>query len=89
MNNRLNTVREDHIRLCLALIEDEVYRNFRTFSTNAVLPKANEQPEANLEKASGSIEDFHGKYHAIIGGTGHMSFISTAAFDPIFWMHHW
>ncbi|KAH7232954.1 common central domain of tyrosinase-domain-containing protein [Fusarium tricinctum] len=88
MNNRLNTVREDQIRLCLALIEDKVYRNFRTFSTNAVLPKANEQPEANLEKASGSIEDFHGKYHAIIGGTGHMSFISTAAFDPIFWMHH-
>ncbi|CAJ0543941.1 Ff.00g040030.m01.CDS01 [Fusarium sp. VM40] len=88
MNNRLNSVREDHIRLCLALMEDEVYRNFRTFSTNAVLPKANEKPEANVEEASGSIEDFHGGYHGTIGGNGHMSFISTAAFDPIFWMHH-
>jgi hypothetical protein len=25
MNNRLNSVREDQIRLCLALIEGEVY----------------------------------------------------------------
>ncbi|CVL03756.1 related to tyrosinase precursor (monophenol monooxygenase) [Fusarium mangiferae] len=90
MNDKLNSIREDEIRLCLSLIEDEVYRNFRTFSTNAVLPKAKQQPESTLENASGSIEDFHGKYHGYIGGfrSGHMSFISTAAFDPIFWMHH-
>jgi tyrosinase len=47
------------------------------------------KPEANLEETSGSIEDFHGGYHGTIGGNRHMSFISTAAFDPIFWMHRW
>ncbi|GJC86338.1 tyrosinase [Colletotrichum liriopes] len=94
MNDLLNSVREDHIRLCLAMIEDQVYRNFRTFSTNAVVLNAKEQPEEKLGQASGSIEDFHGKYHVTIGGpprtgpTGHMSHIAMAAFDPIFWMHH-
>lgn len=69
-------------------MEDEVYRNYRTFATNAILSKA---PDNVLENASGSIEDFHGQYHGIIGGygAGHMGHISLAAFDPIFWMHHW
>ncbi|KAF5719305.1 tyrosinase precursor (monophenol monooxygenase) [Fusarium globosum] len=89
LNAQLNQARENRIRLCLALIEDEVYRNFRTFSTNAVFPKPNENPQATLERASGSIEDLHNSYHMIIGGeAGHMNDPSTAAFDPIFWMHH-
>jgi len=38
----------------------------------------------------GSIEGLHGNFHTIIGGTnGHMSHPSIAAFDPIFWFHHW
>ncbi|KAF5586322.1 tyrosinase precursor (monophenol monooxygenase) [Fusarium pseudocircinatum] len=91
MNEKLNSVREDRVRLCLALIEDEVYRNFRTFATNAVLPKAKEKLESTLERPSGSIEDLHNGYHGTIGGSGgsgHMSWIETSAFDPIFWMHH-
>ncbi|KAF5693620.1 tyrosinase precursor (monophenol monooxygenase) [Fusarium denticulatum] len=89
LNDGLNQERENRIRLCLALVEDEVYRNFRTFSTNAVFPKPNEEPRATLERPSGSIEDLHNSYHMIIGGdTGHMNDPSTAAFDPIFWMHH-
>ncbi|KAF5591026.1 tyrosinase precursor (monophenol monooxygenase) [Fusarium subglutinans] len=89
MNVQLNQDREGRIRLCLALMEDEVYRNFRTFSTNAVLSKPGERPIAMLEEASGSIEDFHGAYHVTIGNPdGHMGSIATAAFDPIFWMHH-
>ncbi|KAF5987868.1 Tyrosinase [Fusarium coicis] len=87
MNAKLNRIREDEIRICLALIQDEVYRNFKTFSTNAVL-KPNENLRATLDWASGSLEDFHNKYHGYIGGNGHMSFRETAAFDPIFWMHH-
>ncbi|RBQ80962.1 hypothetical protein FVER14953_10660 [Fusarium verticillioides] len=88
MNKKLNKVREDELRICLALMEDEVYRNYRTFSTNAVL-KPGEKPTAMLEEASGSIEDFHGGYHVTIGDpSGHMGSIATAAFDPIFWMHH-
>jgi hypothetical protein len=38
----------------------------------------------------GSIEALHGNYHTIIGGSnGHMSHPSIAAFDPVFWFHHW
>lgn len=92
MNEQLNQVREDRIRLCLALIEDKIYRNFRTFATNAVFPKPDEKPKATLERPSGSIEDLHNGYHGTIGGNsgnGHMSWQETSAFDPIFWMHHW
>lgn len=89
MNGQLNLKREDRIRMCLALMEDEVYRNFGTFATNAVFPKPNEKPKATLERPSGSIESFHGAYHVTIGGDGHMGSIASAAFDPIFWMHHW
>ncbi|KAF5633744.1 tyrosinase precursor (monophenol monooxygenase) [Fusarium sp. NRRL 25303] len=91
MNGKLNQVRENRIRLCLSLIEDKVYRNFRTFSTNAVLPGAREQPGETLDQPTGSIEDLHNGYHGTIGGDrgrGHMSWQETSAFDPIFWMHH-
>ncbi|SCV49123.1 related to tyrosinase precursor (monophenol monooxygenase) [Fusarium fujikuroi] len=88
MNEQLNLKREDRIRMCLALMEDEVYRNFGAFATNAVFPKPNEKPKATLERPSGSIESFHGAYHVTIGGDGHMGSIASAAFDPIFWMHH-
>ncbi|KAF5635886.1 tyrosinase precursor (monophenol monooxygenase) [Fusarium sp. NRRL 52700] len=89
MNVQLNQTRENRVGLCLSFIEDEVYRNFRTFATNAVFPKPNEKPGAILQRASGSIEGFHGGYHVTIGGDGHMGSIASAAFDPIFWMHHW
>ncbi|KAF5642479.1 tyrosinase precursor (monophenol monooxygenase) [Fusarium tjaetaba] len=89
MNKQLNKDRESRVSMCLALMEDEIYRNFRTFSTNAVFPKPNEKPKATLERPSGSIEDFHGAYHVTIGSkNGHMGSIASAAFDPIFWMHH-
>jgi Common central domain of tyrosinase len=38
----------------------------------------------------GSIEGMHNNYHGLIGGSGgHMNHPSIAAFDPVFWMHHW
>ena len=38
----------------------------------------------------GSIEALHGNYHILLGGAnGHMSHPSIAAFDPVFWLHHW
>ncbi|KAH7311251.1 hypothetical protein B0I35DRAFT_481241 [Stachybotrys elegans] len=94
MNDLLNSVREDQIRLCLNIIGDQVYRNFRTFSTNAVFLDPKEQPTEKLKEPSGSIEHLHNTYHGTIGGLpnmgprGHMSFIEMAAFDPIFWIHH-
>ncbi|OBS26116.1 hypothetical protein FPOA_00059 [Fusarium poae] len=88
MNIQLNSVREGRVGICLSLIEDQVYRNFRMFSTNAVDNNTEEQPAEKLEQPSGSIEDLHNNYHGTIGGEGHMSKIKTAAFDPIFWIHH-
>jgi hypothetical protein len=39
---------------------------------------------------SGSLEGtIHDAYHGITGGGGHMTRTSVAAFDPIFWIHHW
>jgi tyrosinase len=37
----------------------------------------------------GSLEDIHNAVHDYVGGTGHMGDPSIAAFDPIFWFHHW
>ncbi|KAF8858063.1 Di-copper centre-containing protein [Acephala macrosclerotiorum] len=36
-----------------------------------------------------SLESVHNDVHVAIGGNaGHMSYLSYAAFDPIFWLHH-
>jgi len=37
----------------------------------------------------GSIEGVHDTVHGVAGGGGHMSVIPYAAFDPLFWLHHW
>lgn len=56
------------------------YKDYRIFS--------NHSTRGGL--ASGSIEGFHDQYHGIIGGpVGHMSVPPVAAYDPIFWLHHW
>ncbi|KIK59858.1 hypothetical protein GYMLUDRAFT_44328 [Collybiopsis luxurians FD-317 M1] len=38
--------------------------------------------------ASNSLEGIHDGIHVDVGGNGHMSDPSVAAFDPIFFMHH-
>ncbi|KAE9400782.1 tyrosinase [Gymnopus androsaceus JB14] len=38
--------------------------------------------------ASNSLEGIHDSVHVDVGGNGHMSDPSVAAFDPIFFMHH-
>lgn len=44
----------------------------------------------------GSIETLHNSLHRWCGGGsfgepayGHMAIVAVAAFDPIFWLHHW
>ena len=48
--------------------------------------------------AYASLEDIHDNIHVILGGPGpsdqaapqgHMSIVPYAAFDPVFWLHHW
>ncbi|KAF2753869.1 Di-copper centre-containing protein [Pseudovirgaria hyperparasitica] len=36
----------------------------------------------------GSLEGIHNTVHNAVGGGGHMGSPATAAFDPIFWLHH-
>ncbi|KAL9050230.1 MAG: hypothetical protein Q9162_006765 [Coniocarpon cinnabarinum] len=55
--------------------------NYTTFSTDAYDPK---QAPQNWS----SLEDIHNSIHVLTGGHGHMSRVPSAAFDPIFWLHH-
>jgi tyrosinase len=61
------------------MIENRVYGNYATFASSSQTPGP-----------SGSLESIHGAYHFFIGGiSGHMSSVPIAAFDPVFWIHHW
>ncbi|KAF1986411.1 Di-copper centre-containing protein [Aulographum hederae CBS 113979] len=35
-----------------------------------------------------SIENPHNTIHSVIGGSGHLSSVPVAGFDPLFWLHH-
>lgn len=103
MNQALNKIREDEMRLSLAMIERGEYSNFKYFSTaRAVsIPGRRDDPSKIIKNFTGSIESLHNNYHVYTGGFagareniktrigGHMSCVPVAAFDPIFWFHHW
>ncbi len=38
--------------------------------------------------AYASLEGIHNNIHVWVGGSGHMTHVPVAAFDPIFWLHH-
>jgi tyrosinase len=80
MNTAINQNRESGTGQILNMITDPAYNQWDAFSTD----------EAGLTPTSGSLEDIHGNYHVIIGNIpGHMSQVAVAAFDPVFWFHHW
>lgn len=43
---------------------------------------------SNDLQSSDSIEALHDTVHNTLGDGGHMSWLSVAAFDPVFWLHH-
>lgn len=97
MNNNLNKIREDEMRASLSMIEAGAYSNFLAISTTGVIIKGAD-PDTNkiLQDNTGSLEGLHNNYHVYVGGfsgndsnTGHMSCVPVAAFDPVFWIHHW
>ena len=99
MNQALNMIREDEMRSSLVMIERGEYSNYPNFSTNGVRIKLDNLSEI-LEKNTGSLEGLHNNYHVYIGGftgprepmttkIGHMTCVPIAAFDPVFWIHHW
>jgi hypothetical protein len=66
-------------------MEDGAYNKYIDYATAGTVA---ENPLDGV-RPSGSLEDIHGAYHGYIGSGGHMSAVETAAFDPIFWFHHW
>lgn len=79
MNATINDARESNMNLLLSMLTTKAYNSFVIFSSTAL-----------TRGASGNLESVHNGYHWFIGGTnGHMSDPRVAAFDPIFWIHHW
>ena len=44
---------------------------------------------SNNRQEGDSLESSHDTVHNLVGGGGHMSNAGYAAFDPVFWLHHW
>ena len=83
LNEALNDTRESLTGTLLRMISDAKYKDYVTFATNGVM-----KPRAKGD-SYGSLEGIHNTYHNWIGGKGgHMSEVSVAAFDPVFWFHH-
>jgi len=36
-----------------------------------------------------SLESIHNNLHGFAGGSGYLGHPATAAYDPLFWLHHW
>lgn len=82
MNHTLNKFRENSVIKILNMISDDPgYDDYEIFSTAKVLKN-------KTGDRCGSLEGLHNQYHNNIGGSGHMSQVPVAAFDPVFWMHH-
>ena len=85
LNKALNEIREDYVRLSLNFIENGIYDDYYVFAQQGASVK---DPQDG-KTASGSLESIHNNYHDLLGTGGNMSYVETAAFDPIFWIHHW
>ena len=79
MNQAVNKAREEKLSaLTDLLFKDSSYDEYETFSYSG---------ESGLP---GSLEaTIHNAYHVRLGDGGHMGEVPVAAFDPIFWLHHW
>lgn len=55
-----------------------------------VLAMQHDYATVSSDQSSGdSLESIHDTVHNTVGSDGHMSLLAYAAFDPIFWLHHW
>lgn len=76
-----------------ASLQDQVYQMFSTCKDFAGF--ANDNSGSSNTRCSNSLEGIHNTIHTTLGGpgsssvsAGHMTYLSTAAFDPGFWLHH-
>ena len=76
-----------------ASLQDQVYQLFSTCKSFQGF--ANDNTGSSSTRCSNSLEGIHNTIHTTLGGpgssgisAGHMTYLSTAAFDPGFWLHH-
>ena len=77
-----------------ASLQDQVYQLFTTCKD--YLHFSNDAAGSSTTSCSNSLEGIHNTIHTTTGGrpttsvktSGHMYYLATAAFDPIFWLHH-
>lgn len=76
-----------------ASLQDQVYQMFSTCRDFAGF--ANGDSASGSSRCSNSLEGIHNTVHTTLGGpgssavsAGHMTYLSLAAFDPGFWLHH-
>ena len=73
-------------------MQDQVYQLFST--CDKFTEVGHDSAAQSSNGCSNSLEGIHNTIHTTAGGPsgtysgGHMTFLSTAAFDPIFWLHH-
>lgn len=76
-----------------ANLQDQIYQLFT--NCKQYLYFSNDDAGSSSSACSNSLEGIHNTIHNLAGGPGtstvsggHMTFLATAAFDPIFWLHH-
>ncbi|KAF7188991.1 Tyrosinase [Pseudocercospora fuligena] len=74
-------------------LQDQIYQLFTNCKT--YLYFSNDDAGSSNSGCSNSLEGIHNTIHTLTGGPGtssvsggHMTYLPTAAFDPIFWLHH-
>ena len=76
-------------------------KEFEDFATKRLPNHRASDPDSKKQTSFASCENLHDNMHGWCGGDqlatdkqdvqllGHMSHVPVAAFDPIFWVHHW
>ena len=82
LNEKLNQIREQDDEYCNNMILFPGKGGYDKF-LNVVTTKL------EVNGMAGSLEGLHNGYHNYIGNGGQMSDPPVAAFDPVFWIHHW
>ncbi|KAI5359712.1 putative tyrosinase copper-binding domain, di-copper centre-containing domain superfamily, tyosinase [Septoria linicola] len=74
-------------------LQDQIYQLFTTCKN--YLYFSNDDSRDSSARCANSLEQIHNTVHNNAGGLGgngvsggHMTYLSTASFDPIFWLHH-
>ncbi|KAE8363174.1 hypothetical protein BDV27DRAFT_159078 [Aspergillus caelatus] len=96
---RLLTVPIEYITFASTKIwstpNDECDNKYNDKYKGATKQKEKTEEEKKAEMINKSVDEdlnlefIHNYIHGCTGGDGHMANVPVAAFDPLFWLHHW